>query len=77
MGGNGERSLMARWRVVVEILGEYPDAHAARMEAFRLYGGLVNRVVSAPSDEIGQEEARTARRQRTLRFVDLDAEEEA
>lgn len=66
---------MARWRVVLEIQGEFPDAHAARMEAFRLYGGLVNRVQSQVSDEIGESEARTARRQRTLRFVDTDEEE--
>ena len=38
---------MARWRVVLEVVGEFPDAHAARMEGFRLYGGRLVRVVIA------------------------------
>ena len=66
---------MARWRVVLEMVGEQPDAHAARMEAFRLYGGLVVRVQSKVSDEIGEEEARTAKAQRRrLRFQNPEAE---
>lgn len=65
---------MARWRVVLELQGQWPDAHAARMEAFRVYGGLVVRVTSAVSDEIGEEEARTAKAQRRRRFYDSDTE---
>ena len=36
---------MARWRVVLDVAGEFPAAHAARMEGFRLYGGKLVRVI--------------------------------
>jgi len=66
---------VARWRVVLEMIGEQPDAHAARMEAFRLYGPLVVRVQSRVSDEIGEQEARTAKAQRRrLRFYEAEDE---
>jgi len=66
---------MTRWRVVLDLDGEFGDAHAARMQAFLLYGRHVDRVVSRVSDEIAESERRMARRDRTRppKFVDSDA----
>jgi len=65
---------MARWRAVLDLLGDYPDIIAARREAHSRYESLVVRVVSVASDEIAEEESRTAKAQRRRRFYDSEAE---
>jgi hypothetical protein len=61
---------MARWRVVVELSEEYPDAGHALQSALRQFGARVVRVVSRVSDEIGIEERQGRRRGRRPLFLD-------
>ena len=61
---------MARWRVVVELSEEYPDAGHALQSALRQFGLRVVRVVSRASDEIGIEERQGRRRGRRPLFLE-------
>lgn len=62
---------MARWRVVVELSEEYPDAGHALQAALRQFGArAVVRVVSRASDEIGIEERQGRRRGRRPLFLE-------
>lgn len=68
---------MARWRAMVDLAEEYPDAGQALEAACWIFGPRVVRVVSVTSDEINEGEARQRARLRHVprRFVDTDEEE--